>query len=398
MGHRLRSVIGLALAIGCAAPAGARASDFAWRGLLDLMLAEQSPSFESNQLTRGDDPFGPYRLRLFAEGKANDHVQVLGQLVLFDHAVEGTKLYVDGAYVIYTPWLDRDLRLMAGKIPWAIGTWGPRTYSNKNPLVSAPLMYQYHSSLVWYVAPPNADMLLAAAGTGQTGVNYFGNPMGPGMPIVDDSYWDVGVTLAGSQRPFEYAIGGVAGAPSWGSTARDDNSGRSVLGRIGIAPIPSLRVGVSGSFGPYLLRRLNPTLPPGKTVNDYAQKLVMADLEFQLDRFELRGEAAHNTWETPTVGDLDVDAGYVELKVATLADAYVAGRYDVERFGKIEDSSGEEHPWDDDVTRVEIGAGYRLTRDVIAKLVWQHTRIENDEPGEADRDLSIVAAQLSIGF
>ena len=398
MSHRHRSVVALVLAMVGISPAPARATDFTWRGLLDLMLSEHSPAFESNLLTRGDDPFNPYRLRLFAEATVDDHVQFLGQVVLFDHQIQGTKVYVDGAYVIYTPWLDRDLRLLAGKLPWAIGTWGPRTYSSKNPLVSAPLLYQYHSSLVWYVMPPNEDLLIAAGGTGQTGVNYFGSPMGPGMPIVDDSYWDVGVTLAGSQRPFEYAAGVVAGAPSWGSTGKDDNTGRSILGRIGFAPMPALRVGVSGSWGPYLLETLNSTLPPGKTVNDYAQRLVMADFEFQMDRFELRGEGAHNTWETPTVGDLDVDAGYLELKVATFAGAYVAGRYDVERFGKIENSTGDDLPWDLDVTRFEVGAGYRLTRDATAKLVWQKTTLEDERPGFDDRDLSIVAAQLSIGF
>ncbi len=395
MVRHLRSVA-LVLALGSIWPASASATEFNWRGLLDLVVAEHSPGFDSNLLTRGDDPFEPYRLRLFAEARVNDRVQFLGQLVLFENSAQGSKVYVDGAYVIYTPWLEHDLRLMVGKLPWAIGTWAPRTYSNKNPLISAPLMYQYHSSLVWYVLPPNADVLLAAAGSGQTGVDYFGSPMGPGMPVIDDSYWDVGITLTGSQRPFEYAVGVTAGAPSWGSTAEDDNNGRSVLGRIGIEPFPALRLGVSGAYGPYLRQGLDSRLPPGRRVTDYPQKLAMADLELQVGHFELRAEGVHNTWETPTVGDLDVDAGYGELKVSMLSGAYVAGRWDVERFGKIQDSSGESYPWDWNVTRVEGGVGYRLTRDATAKLVYQHTAF--DEPAGSDRTVSIVAGQLSLGF
>jgi len=375
-------------------PASSRAADFKWRGLLDLVAAEQSPAFETNTLTRGDDPFDPYRLRLFADAQVDEHIQFLGQLVLDD----ASEVYVDGAYVIVTPWLDRDLRLLAGKIPWAIGTWAPRTYSNKNPLVGTPLIYQHHSSLLWYEIPPNADALLAAAGTGQSGVNYFGYSEGPGMPVIDDSYWDVGLTLAGSQRPFEYALGVVAGAPGWGSTSKDDNSGKSVLGRIGIAPIPELRVGVSGSYGPYLHHKLNPLLPAGHDVNDYAQKLVMADLEVLLGHVELRAEGVHNVWETPTVGDLDVDGGYAELKLATSSGAYLAGRWDVERFGEIEDSSGLSHPWDWNVTRLEVGVGYRVTRDVAAKLVYQRTRLETTDPNDDDPTPSIFGAQLSVGF
>jgi len=383
-----------ALALALCAPNPVDASDFAWRGLLDLVVAEHSDAFQLNKLTRGDCPFDAYRLRLFTDARIGDRVQVLGQLVLDD----GSGIYVDGAYVIFTPWAERDLRVMAGKQPWAIGTWAPRTYSNKNPLIGTPLMYQYHSSLLWYAIPPNADALLGAAGTGQSGVNYFGFAMGPGMPVVDDSYWDVGITLAGSQRPFEYALGVVAGAPGWGSTQKDDNSGKSVLGRIGFTPIPALRVGVSGSYGPYLNEKLNAQLPPGKTVNDYAQKLLMADLELQAAHVELRAEGVHNTWETATVGDLDVDAGYAELKYSMSSGVYLAGRYDIEQFGDITDSAGLEHTWDWNVRRAEAGVGYRITRDATAKLIYQRTRQDVNQPSEDHRDQSIVGAQLSFGF
>ena len=388
--RRFASVLALALL----APLPAHAADFKWRGLLDLMLAEHSPAFDYNKLTRGDNPFDPYRLRLFADVQVNDKVQVLGQFVYDD----ASGIYVDGAYAIYTPWLERDLRITAGKQPWIVGTWAPRTYSNKNPLVTAPLMYQYHTSLVWYALPSDADALLGTAGGGQLGANYFGFTMGIGMPVIDDSYWDVGITLTGSQRPLEYAVGGMAGAPSWGSTHKDDNTGTSVLGRIGFTPTPAVRMGVSASYGPYLHEDLNPSLPAGKTVNDYAQRLFMADLEVQMAHVELHAEAMRNTWMTPTVGDLDVDGGYAELKYAMSSGLYVAGRYDLERFGKIEDSAGVEHTWDWNVTRIEGGVGYRIARDMTAKVVYQFTQQDNDTPGTDDPDFSIVGAQLSIGF
>jgi len=385
---------GCALALLLLSPVSATAADFKWHGLLDLMLAEHGPAFDYNKLTRGDNPFDPYRLRLFTDAQMEDHVQVLGQFVYDD----ASGIYVDGAYIIYTPWLDRDLRFSAGKLPWIVGTWAPRTYSNKNPLVSAPLMYQYHSTLLWYAVPPNADALHATAGTGQLGPDYFGFSFGPGMPVIDDSYWDVGINISGSQRPFEYAIGLSAGTPSWGSTQKDDNTGHSVLGRIGFAPSPALRLGVSASYGPYLHDSLDPDMPPGKTVNDYAQRLFMADLEVQMAHVELRAEAMRNTWMTPTVGDLDVEGGYAELKYSMSSGAYVAGRYDVERFGEIANSSGVDHTWDWNVTRVEGAVGYRIARDATAKLVYQWTQQDNDNAGADDPEFSIVGAQISIGF
>ena len=47
----------------------------------------------------------------------------------------------DGAYALWTPWKSRDLHLQAGNIPWPVGTWAPRKYSDKNPLIGEPLIY-----------------------------------------------------------------------------------------------------------------------------------------------------------------------------------------------------------------------------------------------------------------
>ncbi len=392
-GRSVRSLAAILLAMAALAPA-AHAADFRWRGMLDVVLSEHTNAFHTNTLTRGDNPYDPYRLRMFGESKVNDQLQVLSQFVYDD----ASGLYVDGAYAIFTPWASRDLHVMAGKLPWAVGTWGPRTYSNRNPLIGAPLMYQHHTTLLWYDLPPSADALLATAGSGARGVDYYGFPMGTGMPLVDDSYWDVGLTIAGSLRPVEFAVGGVAGAPGWGSTSRDDNSGKSFLGRLGFAPNPSLRLGVSGSYGPYLLDALNPALPAGTDVNDYHQKLLMADLEVMVGHAELRAEAVNNFFESPTLGELSTRGGYAELKYLLGSGLFLAGRWDVQRYGKIVNSAGEAKPWDWNVTRGEGGVGFRISRDATAKVAYQHTRFETGVPGFNWRNESILAAQLSIGF
>jgi hypothetical protein len=362
-------------------------------GLLDLVATERGPAFEANRSTRGDSPFDPFSVRVFGDARVNHKLQVFSQVVLRD----ASGIYVDGAYAVFTPDPARDLHVMGGKIPWALGTWAPRTYSNKNPLIAAPLLYSYHASLLWYEVVPSADVQLGAAGTGQTGVNYFGYAEGRGIPVVDDCYWDVGVTLTGSQRPFEYALGITAGTPGWGSTSQDENSGKTYLGRAGIAPAPWVRAGVSAAIGPYLLESLNALLPAGKTANDYKQKLLMADLEVLVGHVELRAEAARNFWETPYVGELEVNGGYVETKVLLPVGAFVAGRIEALRFGEIAGGTGARRPWDHDVTRFEAGVGYRISRDVVGKLVAQHTREERPAPA-GDRDLDLVAAQLSIAF
>lgn len=374
--------------------APAHATEIHAHGLLDLVATGRGPAYDYNVLMRGDAPLDPYGLRLFADAQVNPRLQIFSQLVVRD----ATTPYVDGAYLLFTPALGHDMHVLAGKLPWAVGTYAPRTYSSHNPLVGTPLMYQYHSTLLWYEVVPSADALLATSGSGQYGVNYYGYPEGRGMTIVDDSYWDVGVTITGSARPLEFALGMTAGTPGWGSTQKDENSGKSVLGRLGVAPIPGLRIGLSGAYGPYLVASLGPELPPGHSVTDYHQKLGMADLELLAGHLEARAEAARNVWETPTVGNLAVTSGYGELKYSLSFGAFLAGRWDVMRFDKIADSGGTKHPWDSDVTRTEGGVGYRFSRDALAKVVYQYTTVATESVPEKDRGHALVAAQLSIAF
>ena len=366
-----------------------QASDFRFHGLLDLVAAQRSDTHELNTLTRGDSPYDPYGLRLFLDADVNEKVDIFGQVVLRD----GATPYVDGAYVLFTPFAGYDAHLMAGKIPWPIGTYGPRTYSNKNPLIATPLMYQYHTTLLWWEMPPNADALIATAGTGQYDIDYFGFPMGMGMPVVDDSYWDVGIIATGSEGPVEYSMGVTAGTPGWGSTVKDENSGKTIMGRIGLAPTPGLRFGISGALGPYLVEGLNEQLAPGQDVTEFYQTLGMVDFAFATGHLELVAEGAWNTWQTPTVGDLDVTTGYVEMKYSLPFGAFAAGRIDGMRFSEIEDSNGVSHSWDSNVARWEIGAGYRVDKNILTKLVYQHTNLEGH-----DIKPSLFAAQASISF
>jgi hypothetical protein len=191
-------------------------------------------------------------------------------------------------------------------------------------------MYQYQTGLGWWVPPADEDELL--------GVTYGGDPntgdpdYAGGMPVLWESWWDVGIVALGSARPVEYMVGVVSGAPGWATAGEEENSGKSVIARVGLAPIPALRVGVSGSHGPYVNDVGAFLVPPGKSVNDYDQDLVMADAEVCSATPELRGEGFRNVWETPTVGDLRVSGFYVEGKYTLAAGLYVASRYEQERL------------------------------------------------------------------
>lgn len=359
-------------------------------GLLDLGWHSDDRAIDANQFMPGDTPFSPYRLRLYFDGQASPQVEVFVQALL----TEVGAARVDGAYAMITPWQDQDLHLLAGKIAWPVGTWAPRTYSDKNPLISVPLLYQYHTSLRWDAIPGSIDDLLASAGSGANGPDYGGGAGAPGMPIVDDFGWDVGLVVQGSVRPLEFALGATQSAPGWASPGEDANGGCTALGRLGFAPVPGLRVGVSGARGAYLPKFFKPYLPAGKSERDYAQQLVMADLEVQRGALEFRVEGAHNDWQTPYTGTLDVQSGYAEARWTFTAGWWLASRAETERFGKVTGSAGT-FTWDDDVDRFENGVGYRVARNVIAKAVWQREVLHEFESTEP-RDM--FGAQLSVRF
>jgi hypothetical protein len=362
-------------------------------GQLDLAYADKSAAVELNTLNAGGSAFDTYRLRLFAEATPVSRLDLFTQF--FWSEATGAMAY--GAYVSYAPLAGRDLHLMAGKLPWIIGTWGPRTYADENPLIASPLVYQYHTTFPFGGQVPDADALLAQAGNGQFGVSYYpGDNGGRGMPIVYDFCWDFGVVAAGSVSPLEYALGVYNGTPSSSQAGRDDNHGKSILARVGVQPVPNVRLGVSGAIGPYVPSDFEPALG-GADAESFDQRLAMADLEVLYGRAELYAEAFWNRWETPTVGDLDTRGYYVEGRYALPIGVFVAARWNAIDFDEITNSLGESFSWDADVDRLDAGAGYRFSRDVIAKLTHQSNWLRYED-GRGDQRYDVVGAQLTLKF
>ncbi len=397
--RELRRMTGRALAAGTLAltvslGAGAARADGVGsvrvHGLLDMTAATRD-----GQPWNWDDPgtsaFDAYAAHLLAEDRVSPHFEVDGHVTFR----EATGVRLLGAYVQYTPNPDKDLHLVVGKIPWLIGTYADRAYADKNPLVGVPMLYQFHTGLTWYALPINGASLArtSAYGDGYSHSAYYAG----GMPVVWESWWDAGIMAVGSARPVEGAFGVVQGTPGWGEPGEDGNNGKTVLGRIGLCPVPALRVGVSGALGPYLDDTVADSLPPGRTVGNYDQRLAMADAEFQLGHVELRGEGYRNVWQTPRLGDLRVSGYYVEGKYTLPGGWYAAGRWEIQRYSEVDAGTGLV-PWHADQDRLEVGLGYRVSRGVIAKTAYQRQRAlaaGTLAPGETH---DLAAAQLVVNF
>ena len=344
------------------------ASDVHFRGLLDMSLFSSLEGRSLNMLTFGDSPIDPYRLRLFADARVTPTLEVHVQTIM--HEGSGAlraELRADGAYAMWTPLPGHDLALEAGKIPWPIGTFAPRTYSDKNALMGTPLMYQWRTGLLWNRPTVNTDSLVAVAGRGQL------SPRSLYLPVIDERWWDTGAVLIGSQAPFEYAVGVVQGSPSWPAPGADNTPGLTILGRAGFVPMAGVRLGVSGADGTWMPHSFERTLPAGHHLRDYHESSLMADAEFARGPFELRGEGIRRRWETTTTGDLDVTSGYVEGRWTLDDGAWLALRADAMRISDVTPTNGIARPWDDPVDRFEGVIGYRVSQDVRLKLGVQRT-------------------------
>ena len=56
--------------------------------------------------------------------------------------------------------------------------------------------------------------------------------------------------------------------------------------------------------------------------------------------------------------------------------------------------SGKRVKWDDELWRLEAALGYRLIREILVKLDWQHTEFVTG----ANVPLNLLALQLSAVF
>lgn len=383
-------------------------------GTLDLATSfGERGAPEVNQLIRGDSPFDNLRLRVFVDVAIHPRLTLFNQY-LFDPSIRfGAESFLR-SYLRYTVFrtAKADLHIQAGKAPAPFGTFAARSYSDKNPLVSTPLMYHYFSSLRTNQLPANNRDLLLHRGQGQADAFLAPGFKGGGAfvringsPMIYDACWDVGVAAIGSVWRVEYAAAVTQGALSSPRfKGGDNNDGKQVAGRLGFIPLTGLMIGVSYARGPYLDSAVKDSVRArGAKVEDFHQEIVGADLEYSIRHFKMIGEFAANRWEVPKITDgrgqranLANYGGYLEGKYAFWFGLYGAVRYDRVAFGKIDDGTGAGTmvAWDDDLRLWEWGLGYYLTDGVIGKVIRQDYRYTR--PGASNE--SFWAIQVSASF
>jgi hypothetical protein len=305
------------------------------------------------------------------------------------------------AFVRLRPWVGRNFEVHAGRIPPAFGGFLRRSYGRDNPLIGYPLAYQYLTSLRSDALPRHADDLIERRGTGW----YTGYPVGnpewdPGVPMVSAFRYDTGV-LAKAATPSNLleVLGSVTAGTLSNPGTGDDNGALQIAGRVVARPVAGLAVAASAAQGGFLSTALAANVPAGTRPSEFAQRAFGADVEYSRAYWLVRAEWLQTSWRVPALAapaitePLGASAFTIEGRYAILPGLYAAARVDRLSFTTVSGTGGPA-TWDADVSRVEGGIGYSVTRNIVAKVSYQH----NHRDGGRLHRGHYGAAQLLLWF
>ena len=362
-------------------------------GTLDLAfkhdLGKESKELNSriNSSLKGKSPLSLARARVFADAEISESITA-STTTLYDEGLQHFDL--EGAYVIFHEIGQRPaLNVLAGKMATVFGSFASRSFATVNPVIGTPLIYHYFSAISGRsVAADTAEQLRRRDGS-----NYQTR----GQPIVYDACWNTGVQLFGSTERFTYGLALTKGALSNPDAA--DNDGAQLVGRLGVQPTMGWKLGVSGAYGPYLSEQAaaDPDMPVGSSPEDFNQLVFGIDGEYSIWQCELFFELVRNEWELPNLTETSLGntGGYLEGTIALKPGLHYSLRVGGIRYDQIDDGAGNKVSWDHDITRIETGFEYYVTRDTRIKSSLQLNFWDEAAPDDDDH---MVGVQLATIF
>ena len=320
---------------------------------------------------------------------ASDRVTLLGMLRFQN--VETPQAFA--LYARIRPWTTRAFDIQVGRIPPTFGAFPRRAYTADNPLIGEPLGYQYLTSLRPDSLPLSADELLSMRGRGWLSSFSVGDRTPDhGVPLASASRWDTGVQVHASSTWIEGLAAVTVGTLS-NPLVLDDNASKQIVGRVVLHAGPALVVGVSVARGGFVTS--SAAAAAAVDEGSLTQRALGTDVEYSKGYLLIRGEAIWSDWAlpirnlSPEESPLGARAVSLEARYKLRPGLYVAGRFDHLGFSEITGST-QRGSWDAPVTRAEVGAGYSLQRNLVAKLAYQY----NWRDGGKVHQLGLVTVQL----
>lgn len=334
-----------------------------------------------------------FRVGLSGLVRVTERVSVLGEIRSenFNHVAPFA------LYARIRPFTGRRFDVQIGRIPPVFGSFSRRTYGHDNPLIGVPIAYQYLTSLRADAVARDADELLRMRARGWLASYSIGNAdPRHGVPLVNGFTWDTGIQASSGWKNVTLS-GAVTNGTASNPRVADDNRGKQVAARVAVTPITGLVVGGSFARGEFLSRRVRRVLTYSMG-RSYPQEALGVDVEYSRDRWVVRADAMMSKWAMPldsgaTPTWLRAAAVSVEGRYTFLPGWYGAARAEHLGFNRIRGGTRIDE-WDAPLTRVELGAGYYLRRNLIARLSIQ----ANTRDGGRVTSSRFAAGQLLYWF
>lgn len=277
---------------------------------------------------------------------------------------------LDEILLRWRPSDDQRLNFQIGKFATAFGAWSPGHDFFDDPFLLAPLPY---SQIIGINSRNPAANSPAAIGDRSNG-------SAPAVSTLSKDQWAstiwgpsyaTGASVFGASDHFDYALEMKSAAlsshpDSWNEVDFDDPT---VTGRLGYRPDAAWAFGVSASRGPWM----DPDVS-GVDRGDFMQSAVGMDLRWAHRDLIISGEVILSEFETPAAGDLRTASCFIQGRWKVSPGFWLAAR-----FGQMvaNDANGDV-PWQPDVQRAEIGAGWRITQNLLLKTGYSYTHTDGD--------------------
>jgi len=360
-------------------------------GTLDLELynfEQPAPGLIDSSI---DTLFNP-RLTLFLDAQIGSQIYFFAQSRLdrgFDPSDHGAEVRLDEYALRVTPWQDGRFTIQIGKFATVVGNWVPRHLSWDNPFINGPLVYENVTAIQdKYAAFSPLAFIYSPYYYGKYAFN----------PVIWGPSYASGISVSGQLGKFDYAVemknASLSSRPESWYVTENGFENPTFSGRFGFRPNEAWNFGLSASEGPYFRREAEPTLPPGRDIDDYREFVLGQDVSFAWRHLQVWAEFYEARFEVPRVGNADTFAYYVEAKYKFTPQLFGAIRWNQQLFSTINDGYGHNVRWSPDLGRIDIAAAYRFTPHTQLKLQYDFQH-ETTGPGD---DNHLFAAQFTIRF
>jgi hypothetical protein len=338
-----------------------------------------------------DNLFNP-RLTLFLDAQLGSQTYFFAQTRVdrgFDPTDFGANIRLDEYAVRITPWQDGRFSLQVGKFATVVGNWVPRHLSWDNPFISAPLVYENVTAIRDKYAPYSPLYFVY-------GPYYYAKYSF--NPVIWGPSYASGISVSGKLGQFDYAIemknASLSSRPESWLITENGFENPTFSGRIGFRPNEAWNFGFSASEGPYFRREAEPTLPPGRDIDDYREFVLGQDASFAWHHLQVWAEFYEARFEVPRVGNADTFACYIEAKYKFTPQFFGALRWNQQLFGTVSDGYGHNIHWSEDLGRIDVAVTYRFTPHTQLKLQYD---FQHQTTGPGDNN-HLFAAQFTVRF